>query len=85
MITKKNIERIVATYLQPDETAVCMQLYSALPFLARQTCAEQLVVEPTLVPLFFGLLKNEEAFITHAITDTNFLSNEMALVRTLQV
>ena len=85
MITEKNIERIVATYLQPDETVVCMQLYSALPFLVRQTCAEQLVVEPTLVPLFFGLLQNEEAFIKLAMTETNFLSNEMALVRTLQV
>lgn len=81
MITAKHIEQVVVSHgLGAEEISLFMELYGALPFGVRQTCAEQLVAEPTLVSLFFTLLQNEEAFAKQYIDETTFLANESALI-----
>ena len=80
MITAKHIEQVVVSQaLRVDEVSLFMELYAALPFGVRQACAEQLMAEPTLVPLFFSLLQNEEAFARQYIDEATFLANEQAL------
>jgi hypothetical protein len=80
MITTKYIEHMVSEQLSPGETEFFMELYATLPFGVRQACAEQLAAEPSLVPLFFTLLQNEEAFAKQYIDVAVFLTNESALV-----
>lgn len=80
MITSKCIETLLLKQLPPEDRVHFMELYAALPFAVRQTCAEQLVVEPTLVPLFYSLLQNEESFAKQFIDELTFLQNESALM-----
>ena len=81
MITAKHIEQLVVSQaLYPEETELFMELYAALPFGVRQACAEQLVAEPILVPLFFTLLQNEAAFAKQYIDESTFLANESVLM-----
>ena len=81
MITLEKVQSILTKEkLSPLNIELFTHMYADLPYEDRQTCAQQLVEDPSLASVLYELLKNKNSFNKTSIDADTFRKKELSIL-----